>query len=123
MQSKNGNAFESRRLAALRSFHSGIRFSFSGYGAPRLGSEQCFFRSCNCILVLEKFPLKKMDDLGEPLHRSIFVLRPFQTIKPKKKTKIPARCARRQEGEERGKQEKKFFDSRIVGPKVPERCF
>ena len=39
MQSKNGNAFESRRLAALRSFHSGIWFSFSGYGAPRLGSE------------------------------------------------------------------------------------
>ena len=73
--------------------------------------------------MLEKFPLKKIDDFEESLSRSIFALRPFQTKNPREKTKISARCARRQEGEEREKQEEKFFDSRIVGPKAPERCF
>ena len=73
--------------------------------------------------MLEKFPLKKIDDFEESLSRSIFALRPFQTKNPREKTKISARCARRHKTGERKKQEEKFFDSRIVGPKAAEGHF
>ena len=72
---------------------------------------------------VEKFPLKEMDVFEVSLYRSIFALRPFQTKNPREKTKISARCARRHKTGERKKQEEKFFDSRIVGPKAAEGHF
>ena len=47
----------------------------------------------------------------------------FRRKIPGKKRKNSARCARQQGQERRKKQEEKFFDSRIVGPKAAEQCF
>ena len=64
-----------------------------------------------------------MDDFEEPLNRSIFALRPFQPKNPREKNEnFGALRAPTREGE-RKKQEEKFFDSRIVGPKAAEQCF
>ena len=82
-----------------------------------------FFGGIYVIWGVEKFPLKKMVHLEEPLSRSIFVLRPFQKKNPREKTKISPRCARRQGDRRRKKQEEKFFVFRIVGPKAAEGCF
>ena len=79
-----------------------------------------FFGGIYVIWGVEKFPLKKMVHLEEPLSRSIFVLRPFQKKNPREKTKISPRCARRQ-GKRRRKNKRKSFLIFVSSDQKPQK--